>query len=51
MLRVVVSFYEGVAKAFGENVQAHPTLVDLVKRYFGDVTMDSPQMKLAHVSN
>ncbi|XP_014674340.1 PREDICTED: FAD synthase-like [Priapulus caudatus] len=40
---------EGIAMAFGEEVKPHAELVKLVRQFFGDVSMDSPEMKLAHV--
>lgn len=42
--------FEGVAKAFGEKVKPHPELVKVCRQYFGeDKSLDSPQMKMAHV--
>lgn len=42
----------GVAKAFGEKVKPHPELVKICRQYFGeDKSLDSPQMKMAHVSH
>nr|XP_054761805.1 FAD synthase-like [Lytechinus pictus] len=40
--------FEGVAKAFDEEIVPHPELVKICKDYFGaDSSMDSPQLKMA----
>ncbi|KAM6435705.1 FAD synthase isoform 1-T4 [Liasis olivaceus] len=41
--------FEAVAKAFGEKVQPHPEMVELVKKFFGKSQPESPKMKLACV--
>ncbi|XP_030844731.1 FAD synthase [Strongylocentrotus purpuratus] len=42
--------FEGVAKAFGEEIVPHPELVKLCKDYFGaNSSLDSPQLKMALV--
>ncbi|XP_016327307.1 FAD synthase isoform X2 [Sinocyclocheilus anshuiensis] len=41
--------FESVAKAFGEGLHAHPELTKLVEGFFGPVTPNSAQMKLAMV--
>ncbi|KAL3843234.1 hypothetical protein ACJMK2_021178 [Sinanodonta woodiana] len=41
--------FEGVAKAFGENVEPHPVLVDLCKQHFGTDDLNSPELKMAKV--
>jgi len=43
-------FASGVAKAFGEEVVAHPELVDLCKEFFGTDDLKSPKLKMALVS-
>ncbi|XP_076825340.1 FAD synthase-like isoform X1 [Clavelina lepadiformis] len=39
--------FEGVARAFDETIAPHPTLVSLCQKYFGRLTENSPEMKLA----
>ncbi|RXN05443.1 FAD synthase-like isoform X1 [Labeo rohita] len=41
--------FESVAKAFGEGLHAHPELTKLVEGFFGPITPNSAQMKLAMV--
>ncbi|XP_043117503.1 FAD synthase isoform X2 [Puntigrus tetrazona] len=41
--------FESVAMAFGEGLHAHPELSKLVEGFFGPVTTNSAQMKLAMV--
>uniref|UniRef100_A0A671NV81 FAD synthase n=1 Tax=Sinocyclocheilus anshuiensis TaxID=1608454 RepID=A0A671NV81_9TELE len=41
--------FESVAMAFGEGLHAHPELTKLVEGFFGPVTTNSAQMKLAMV--
>ncbi|XP_059423737.1 FAD synthase-like isoform X2 [Carassius carassius] len=41
--------FESVAMAFGEGLHAHPELTKLVEGFFGPVTSNSAQMKLAMV--
>ncbi|XP_034262853.1 FAD synthase [Pantherophis guttatus] len=42
--------FEAVAKAFGEKIQPHPEMVELVQKFFGHQSKpESPKMKLACV--
>ncbi|XP_070622689.1 FAD synthase isoform X2 [Erythrolamprus reginae] len=42
--------FEAVAKAFGEKIEPHPEMVELVKKFFGqESSPESPKMKLARV--
>ncbi|CAD5119071.1 DgyrCDS7716 [Dimorphilus gyrociliatus] len=41
--------FEGVAKAFNEQLFYHPKLVEAVRLVFGDSEEDTAQMKMAHV--
>ena len=42
--------FEGVAKAFNEQVKPHDDLVALCKKFFGTDDLNSPKLKLAFVS-
>ena len=41
--------FEGVARAFGEQVHPHPELVALCKQFFGTDDVSSPKLKLAFI--
>lgn len=46
-----MSWSTGVAVAFGEKVKPHPTMVEMISRYFKTDDLSSPAMKMAHVSH
>ncbi|XP_041367426.1 FAD synthase-like [Gigantopelta aegis] len=41
--------FEGVAKAFKEDIIPHPDLVELIKKYFNTEDLKSPKMKMAYI--
>ena len=41
--------FEGVARAFGENIRPHPELVEVCRKFFKTDDLSSPKMKMAHV--